>query len=78
MSYASLNKWYNNNNSSVAILFPPNIDFEHCENKCDSEGRLLVLKIKFQTNTYVQCNIYAPMQDHKLDQNNFSIKSKMN
>ncbi len=64
------------NSSGVAILLPPNIDFELCGKKCDNEGKLLLLKIKFQSNTYVLCNIYAPTQDHKLDQNNFSIKIK--
>ncbi len=37
---------------------------------------MLLLKIKFQSNTYVLCIIYVPTQDHKLDQNNLSIKIK--
>ncbi len=58
------------NSSGVAILLPSNIDFELCEKKMWQWEQTATLKIKFQSNTYVLCNIYAPTQDHKLDQNN--------
>ena len=38
---------------------------------------MLLLKVKIQSNAYVLCNIYAPTQDHKLEQNNFSNKIKV-
>ncbi len=36
--------------------------------------RIQIAKIKVQFNYYVLCNIYAPTQCHKLDQNNFILK----
>ncbi len=66
------------NNKGVAILIPSNIDFELCEKKCDDEGRMLIVKLKIQSNTYVLFNIYAPTQDgHKLEQNIFINKFKL-
>jgi exonuclease III len=62
--------------AGVAILFPPDLDIELCDKKCDDDGRFLLLKIKIQFNMYVLCNVYAPTQDHKLEQNNFSVKIK--
>ncbi len=60
----------------VAILFPSNFDFELCDKKYDIEGRLLLLKVKIQSNTYVLFNVCSPTQDHKLDQNKFTSKIK--
>ncbi len=37
---------------------------------------MLILKLKILSNTYVLCNIYAPTQDHKLEQNDFIHKFK--
>ncbi len=59
------------NSKGVAILILNNINFELCNNKCDNEGRMLIVKLKIQSNTYVLCYIYAPTQDHKLEQNDF-------
>ncbi len=58
------------------MLFHSYINFELCE-KSDNEGRMLIGKLKIQSNTYVLCNIYALTQDHKLKQNNF-IKNLKN
>ncbi len=38
---------------------------------------MLIVKLKIQLNTYVLCNRYAPTQDHKLDQNIFINKFKL-
>ncbi len=64
------------NSKGVAILILNNINFELCDKKCDNEGRMLIVKLKIQFNTYVQCNIYAPTQDHKLEQNDFIHRFK--
>ncbi len=55
----------------VANLFLQNIDFELCNNKKDSQGRLLVTKIKIEQTVYVLCNVYAPTREHKSELNNF-------
>jgi exonuclease III len=60
----------------VAILFPEGFDFELCEQKIDLEGRMIIIKVKIESNYYVICNIYAPCQGFKLDQNNFILKIK--
>ncbi len=62
--------------SGVAILFPKNINFEICNKKSDSDGRLLILQTKIDENLYVLCNVYIPTQDHKHDQINFLIDVK--
>ncbi len=64
------------NGTGVAILFPSNFDFELCDKKCDNEGRLLLLKVKIQSCTYLLFNVYSPTHDHKLDQNKFASKIK--
>ncbi len=33
------------NRKGVAILIPSNIEFELCEQKCDDEGRMLIVKL---------------------------------
>ncbi len=63
------------NSKGVAILIPSNINFELCENS-DNEGRMLIVKLKIQSDTYVLCNIYHPTQDHKLEQNYLSFPNK--
>ncbi len=62
--------------SGVAILFPKKNYFEICDQKSDSDGRLLILKTKIDENLYVICNVYAPTQDHKRDQIHFLIDVK--
>ncbi len=38
---------------------------------------MLIVKLKIQSNTYILYNIYAPTQDHKLEQNIFIKKFKL-
>ncbi len=40
----------------------------------DLEGRLILLKIKYEDSLFILCNVYAPTQKHKQDQINFIIK----
>ncbi len=64
------------NSSGVAILFRKNINFEICDKKSGSDGRLLILKNKIDEKRFVLCNVYVPTQDHKGDQINFLIDVK--
>jgi exonuclease III len=64
------------NSAGVAILFPPCLDYEVCDTVRDEDGRVVLLKVKIQNSMYILCNIYAPTQDHKNDQNNFIVKVK--
>ncbi len=47
------------NSKGVAIVFPPNIDFELCDKMCDNDNRMLILKVKIGSNVNVLCNIYG-------------------
>jgi len=65
------------NSKGVCILIPSHLDF-HIEDKItDSNGRIIIIKIKINEELFVLCNIYAPTRDHKADQINF-IKSLQN
>ncbi len=61
---------------SSSDSFSENINYEICDKRCDSDGRLLILKTQIDENLYVLCNVYAPTQDHKHDQINFLIEVK--
>ena len=50
------------------------MDFDLCEKIEDCEGRILILKVKINTNYYTIGNFYAPTQCHKNDQINFVTK----
>jgi exonuclease III len=64
------------NSAGVAILFPANLEYDICDKSMDQDGRILLLKVKVDNVMYVLCNVYAPTQDHRQDQNNFLIKVK--
>ena len=65
------------NSKGVCILLPLNIDC-HVEDKItDNEGRLIILKLKINTEIFILCNIYAPTRDNKAAQISF-IKNLKN
>ncbi len=43
----------------VAILLPGNMEYEIVEKYKDSDGRLIVLKCKFENTNYIISNCYA-------------------
>ncbi len=60
----------------VLRLYSPNVEIHVCEKNTDLEGRIILIKIKPNDKFFVLCNVYAPTQEHKQDQNNFAIKLK--
>ena len=64
------------NSTGVCIILPLNLDYKIEDKICDQEGRILILKISIEKQSYILCNIYAPTRDHKNDQINFIKKFK--
>jgi exonuclease III len=77
------NKWKNDwegkifyshgtsNSTGVCILIPPDIDC-HIEDKItDDNGRIIIIKLKFNNDIYILSNVYAPTRDHKAQQLKF-------
>jgi exonuclease III len=67
------------NSKGVAILFPKNLDYNIDNINTDSNGRLILIKIKINETLYNICNIYIPTRDHKRDQIAFAnlLKEKL-
>ncbi len=65
------------NSLGAATLFPPNSDYKILERYSDINGRILLLKCKCEEAIYLIVNCYAPTQQFKKDQIDFSnfIKS---
>lgn len=55
----------------VAILTPPNIDFKVIDTIRDNEGQFLKISIEINDTLFYFINIYAPIKDHKPEQNKF-------
>ncbi len=56
-----MDKYFSNgssNSKGVAILFPNNIIFELCDKKYDNEGRMLIVKLKIQSNLILPMKIF--------------------
>jgi exonuclease III len=54
--------------SGVAILFPPDFAYKLIESECDTNGRIICVKINTNECDYVICNVYAPIRSHKQEQ----------
>ncbi len=52
------------------------MDLEICDKKTDLEGRLILVKIKYEDSLFILYNVYAPTQEHKQYQINVIIKLK--
>lgn len=59
------------NSKGVCILLPPSIDFNIEDKYMDNDGRVIILKIKINTELFILCNVYAPTRDHKSEQIKF-------
>ncbi len=49
----------------TAILIPKNTEYQISDKYIDTEGRLIILKLKIEQNHFVIANMYAPTRDHK-------------
>ncbi len=47
------------------------MEYEILEKYKDSDGRLIIIKCKFENTNYIISNCYAPIQQYKNDQFNF-------
>ena len=54
---------YTSNAREVAILFRQNLDFEIINMMRDLQGRYMLVKIRYNNQTVLLCNIYAPNED---------------
>ena len=63
----------------VCILFPQTLEFEILETVKDTEGRLLIVKVKIENKIYIVVNVYAPTRDSKMEQLAFikTVKEQM-
>ena len=55
----------------VCILIPHKLNITINDKITDSEGRLIILNINYDSCKYILCNVYFPTRDHKTEQNNF-------
>ena len=63
------------NSTGVAILFP-HMDYSIVDKIIDNGGRLIIVKVNIDNNSYIISNIYAPTKDHKKDQLDFITMAK--
>lgn len=80
--YNNANILFSNGTSSqngVATIIPNHLNYSLLDTKKDTEGRLLIVKMKLHNCEYVLVNAYAPTKDHKKEQLNFAntLKSKL-
>ena len=52
----------------MAILFSKNLKHNCIKNIIDIQGRYIVAHIKEEDTDYLLCNMYAPTQDHEVEQ----------
>ena len=55
----------------VCIMIPQNIDHDIEDKIIDDNGRILIIKIKINTELFILCNIYAPTRQFKAEQIKF-------
>jgi len=59
------------NSRGVCTIIPNNIEHTLEEKISDSDGRILIIKIKIKNKSFVICNVYAPIQNEKENQLKF-------
>ncbi len=53
------------------LLIPKNTEYQISDKYIDTEGRLIILKLKIEQNHLVISNMCAPTRDHKKEQLDF-------